>query len=68
MLIVLYFCISTLRSMCAVRNMTVFCSSFISCFSGVLLTYFLNLNGSITMCSQRNITLYSVRQHSHFIV
>jgi len=27
-----------------------------------------NLNGSITMCSERNIILYSVRQHNHFIV
>jgi hypothetical protein len=27
-----------------------------------------NLNGSITMCSQRNILLYSVRQHNHFII
>jgi len=26
------------------------------------------LNGSITMCSQRNIMLYSVRQHNHFII
>jgi len=26
------------------------------------------LNGSITMCSQRNITLYSVGQRSHFII
>jgi len=26
------------------------------------------LNGSITMCSQRNIILYSVRQHNHFII
>ena len=26
------------------------------------------LYGSITMCSQRNVILYSVRQHSHFIV
>ena len=26
------------------------------------------LNGSITMCSERNVMLYSVRQHSHFIV
>ena len=28
----LYFCISTFRSMCAVPNMTVFCSSLTSCF------------------------------------
>ena len=28
--------------MCAVPNMAVFCSSFTSCFPGMLLTYFLN--------------------------
>ena len=38
----LYFYISTFRNMCAVPNMTVFCSSFTSCFPGMLLTYFLN--------------------------
>ena len=38
----LYFHISTFRSMCAVPNMAVFCSSLTSCFPGVLLTYFLN--------------------------
>ena len=38
----LYFYISTFRSMCAVPNMAVFCSSLTSCFSGMLLTYFLN--------------------------
>ena len=38
----LYFYISTFRSMCAVPNMAVFCSSLISCFPGMLLTYFLN--------------------------
>jgi len=26
------------------------------------------LNGSITMCSHRNIMLYSLRQHIHFII
>jgi len=31
-----------------------------------LLTTF--LNGSITMCFQRNIILYSVRQRNHFII
>jgi hypothetical protein len=34
--------ISTFRSMCAVRNMAVFCSSLTSWFPGMLLTYFLN--------------------------
>ena len=38
----LYFYISTFRSMCAVTNMDVFCSSFTSWFPGMLLTYFLN--------------------------
>jgi len=38
----LYFYISTVRSMCAVPNMAGFCSSLTSCFPGMLLTYFLN--------------------------
>jgi len=38
----LYFYISTFRIMCAVPNMAVLCSSFTSCFPGMLLTYFLN--------------------------
>ena len=38
----LYFYTGTFRSMCAVPNMTVFCSSLTSCFPGTLLTYFLN--------------------------
>jgi beta-lactamase regulating signal transducer with metallopeptidase domain len=37
-----YFYISTFRSMCAVPNMTVFCSSLTSWFSGMVLKYFLN--------------------------
>jgi len=37
-----YFYISTFRSMCAVPNMAVSCSSLTSCFPGMLLTYFLN--------------------------
>ena len=38
----LYFYISTFRSMYAVPNMAVFWSSLTSCFPGVLLAYFLN--------------------------
>ena len=38
----LCFYISTFRSMCAVPNMAVFCSSLTSCFPTMLLTYFLN--------------------------
>ena len=38
----LYFYISTFRSMCALPNMAVFCSSLTSCFPGMLLMYFQN--------------------------
>ena len=38
----LNFYISTFRSMCAVLNMAVLCSSLTSCFPGMLLVYFLN--------------------------
>ena len=38
----LYFYISTFRSMCAMPNMAVFWSSLTSCFPVMLLTYFLN--------------------------
>jgi hypothetical protein len=37
----LYLYVSTFRSMCAVPNMAVFCSSLSSWFPGMLLTYFL---------------------------
>ena len=40
-LALLYFYVSTFRSMCAVPNTAVFCSSFTSWFSGMLLRYFL---------------------------
>ena len=39
----LYFYISTFRSMCAVPNMAVFCSSLTLWFPGMLLTYFLSV-------------------------
>ena len=42
MMNVLYFYMSTYRSMCAVHNMAVFCSSLKSCFPGILLRYFIN--------------------------
>ena len=41
-LALLCFYFSTFRSMCAVPNMAVFCSSLTSWFPGMLLTYFLN--------------------------
>ena len=47
----LYFYISTFRSMCAVPNMGVFCCSFTSCFPGMLLTYFLNDSETVPVAS-----------------
>ena len=41
-LVLLFFYVSTVRSMCAVPNMSVFCSSLMSWFPGMSLTYFLN--------------------------
>jgi hypothetical protein len=41
-LALMYFYISTFRSMCAVPHMAVFCSSLTSWFPGMVLTYFLN--------------------------
>ena len=41
-LTLLYFYVSTFRSMCAVPNMAVFCSPLTSWFPGTFLTYFLN--------------------------
>jgi hypothetical protein len=41
-LALLYFYVSTFRSMCAVPNMAVFSSSFTSWFPAMLLMYFLN--------------------------
>ena len=41
-LALLFFYDSTFRSMCAVPNMTVFCSFLTSWFPGMSLTYFLN--------------------------
>ena len=41
-LVLLFFYVSTFRSMCAVPKMAVFCSSLTSWFPGMSLTYFLN--------------------------
>jgi hypothetical protein len=41
-LVLLLFYVSNFRSMCAVPNMAVFCSSLTSWFPGMSLTYFLN--------------------------
>ena len=42
--------ISTFRSMCAVPNMAVFCSSLTSCFPGMLLTYSPVINKKDFLC------------------
>jgi hypothetical protein len=41
-LALMYFYISSFRSVCAVPNMAVFCSSLTSWFPGMVFTYFLN--------------------------
>jgi hypothetical protein len=41
-LVLIYFYISTFRSMCAAPNMAVSCTSLTSWFPGMVLTYFLN--------------------------
>ena len=42
-LALLFFYVNTFRSMCAVPNMAVFCSSLTSWFPGMSFTYFLNI-------------------------
>lgn len=39
---ILYFCVITFKSMCAVPSLAVFCGSLLSCFPGMLFRYFLN--------------------------
>jgi hypothetical protein len=65
-LAVMYFYISTFRSMCAVHNMAVFCSSLTSWFPGMVLTYFLN---DFDMVPVAPITLVNkILSHERFIV
>ena len=55
-----YFYISTFRSMCAVPNMAVFCSSLTSCFPAMLLTYFLNVFEIVPVAPIITITIIIV--------
>ena len=55
------FDISTFRSLCAVRNMAVFTSSLISCFSGTLFRYCLNDFEMLTVADY----YYYYRHHHH---
>jgi hypothetical protein len=68
MLIVLYFYINTLRSMCAMLSMVLFCSSFISYFPGVLLRYFLSDSEMFfTYTIRQQIHIYKYSQ-SHIVI
>ena len=73
----LYFYISTFRSMCAVPNMAVFCSSLTSHFPGMLLTYFLNdfeivpaapIITGITFVFTFHMRCISIVRSLHFII
>ena len=68
----LYFYISTFRSVCAVPYMAVFCSSLTSWFPGMLLTYFLNvapiiagINFVFTFHMRCNYYYYYYYYHHH---
>ena len=74
MLIVLYFYISTFRSMCTVHNMTVFCSSLVRA-SCMVLVYFFNdseivpvtpFSNSITFTSTFHMCYISIVWSPHF--
>jgi len=56
---VLYFYISTLRSMCSVPNMAVCCSSLTLCFPSTLLRYFLNDFELVTIAPAITFVLHS---------
>ena len=61
-LALLFFYVSTFRSMCAVPNMAVFCSSLTSWFPGMSLTYFLN---DLEMVPVAPIYYYYYYHHHH---
>ena len=73
----LYFYISTFRSMCAVPNIAIFCSSLTSWFPGMLLTYFLNdfeivpvapIITGITFVFTFHMRYISIVRSSYFII
>lgn len=49
MMKVLYVYFSTFRNICAVPSMVVLCTSFVSCFPGMLFTYFINDFGMVAV-------------------
>ena len=63
----LYFYISTFRSMCAVPNMAVFCSSLTSWFPGMLLTYFPNVFQIVPVAPIITGTTYVFTLHTRCI-
>ena len=63
----LHFYISTFRSMCAVPNMAVFCSSLTSWFPGMLLTYFLNVFEIVPVTHMITGITFVFTFHMHWI-
>ena len=61
-LVLLFFYVSTFRSMCAVPNMAVVCSSLTSWFPGMSLTYFRN---DLEMVPVAPIYYYYYHHHHH---
>ena len=62
-LALLYFYVITFRSMCAVPNMAVFCSSFTSWFPGMLLMYFQNYFEIIIIITYNNKLCYATTEN-----
>ena len=62
----LYFYISTFRSICSVPNLAVFCSSLTSWFPGMLLTYFLNVFEIVPVLLLLLLLLLSSSSSSNF--
>ena len=61
MLNLLYFYISTFRSMCAVPNIAVFCSSLTSCSSLLFIAFGLSPGGSGYSTSKQNLKLFTTK-------
>ena len=69
----LFFYVSTFRSMCAVPNIAVFCSSLTSWFPGMSLTYFLNDLEmvpvspiiSIIIIIRSNLRAFAIKEHGN---
>ena len=67
MLNLLYFYISIFQSMDTVPSTTVFCSSLVSCFPGMLLRYFLNYFEMVTVATLITGITFVFTCHMHCI-